>query len=128
MSSTSAWRSIFSELDSHFVLKNWALLLSGSDDVIATKVHNAVPGFVDAEAKERSLPISWRGERVDEVVQRFHHRLFGKVDRHASLAMTEERWLCSVLSPRAPDDNNLLYSVTARRLTADVAVQTLTLT
>ena len=76
-SSTSAWRSIFSELDSHFVLKNWALLLSGSDDVIATKVHNAVCDFVDAAAKERSLPNSWRGERVDEVVQRFHHRLSG---------------------------------------------------
>jgi len=79
--------------------------------------------FVDAEAKERRLPNSWRGERVDEVVQRFHHRLSGKVDRHAALAMTEERWLCSVLSPRAPDDNNLLYSVTARRLHADVVVQ-----
>ena len=102
MSSTSAWRSIFSELDSHFVLKNWALLLSGSDDVIATKVHNAVPGFVDAEAKERSLPISWRDERVDEVVQRFDHRLSGKVDRHAALAMTEKRrvgkWIATLHS------------------------------
>ena len=48
------------------------------------------------------------------------------MDRHAALAMTEERWLCSVLSPRAPDDNNLLYSVTARRLHADVVVKTLT--
>ena len=102
MSSTSAWRSIFSELDSHFVLKNWALLLSGSDDVIATKVHNAVCDFVDAAAKERSLPNSWRGESVDEVVQRFHHRLSGKVDRHAALAMTEKRrvgeWIATLCS------------------------------
>ena len=73
------------------MLENCAFHLSGSDVVIATKVHNAVPDFVDAEAKERSLPNSWRGERVDEVVQRFHHRLSGKVDRHAALAMTEKR-------------------------------------
>ena len=110
------------------MLENWAFHLSGSDVVIAPAVHHSMCDFVDAEAKKRSLPISWRGERVDEVVQRFHHRLSGKVDRHAALAMTEERWLCSVLSPRAPDDNNLLYSVTARRLHAEVAVQTLTLT
>ena len=54
-----------------------------------------MPDFVDAEAKERSLPNSWRGERVDEVVQRFHNQLFGKVDRHAALAMTEERRFCN---------------------------------
>ena len=73
------------------MLENCAFHLSGSDVVIATKVHNAVCDFVDAAAKERSLPNSWRGESVDEVVQLFHHRLSGKVDRHAALAMTEER-------------------------------------
>ena len=53
------------------------------DFVIATGVQHSVRDFVDAAAKERSLPNSWRGERVDEVVQCFHHRLSGKVDRHA---------------------------------------------
>ena len=104
MSSTSAWRSIFSELDSRSMLENWAFQLSRSEVVIATVVLNSVCDFVDAEAKERSLPNSWRGERVDEVVQRFHHRLSGKVDRHASLAMTY-----------------MVDYVTARGLTADVA-------
>ena len=65
------------------MLENWAFQLSRSEVVIATVVLNSVCDFVDAEAKERNLPNSWRGERVDEVVQRFHHRLSGKVDRHA---------------------------------------------
>ena len=126
MSSTSAWRSIFSELDSHFVLKNLALLLSGSDDVIATKVHNAVCDFVDAAAKERSLPNSWRGERVDEVVQRFHHRLSGKVDRHARDDREAEGLYIDRHAALAM--TYMVDYVTARGLTADVVVQTLTLT
>ncbi len=75
------------------MLENWVFHLSGSDFVIATVVHNPVCDFVVAEEKERSLPISWRGERVDQVVQRFHHRLFSEVDRHALLAMTVRSWL-----------------------------------
>ncbi len=37
------------------------------DFVIATGVQHSVREFVDAAAKELSLPIRWRGEGVDEV-------------------------------------------------------------
>ena len=49
------------------------------------------------------------------------------MDRHAALAMTEKRKVGNLLPRYALNDNNLLYSVTARRLTADVEVQALVL-
>jgi len=45
------------------------------------------------------------------------------MDRHATLARTEEWWVGNGSPLYARDDANLLFSVTARRLTADVAVQ-----
>ena len=47
------------------------------------------------------------------------------MDRHALLAMTEDWRFDKVFSRCTREDANPLFSVTARRLTADVAVQTL---
>ena len=52
-----------------YVEMQWLMLQQEQpeDFVIATGVQHSVREFVDAAAKELSLPIKWRGEGVDEV-------------------------------------------------------------
>ena len=52
-----------------YVEMQWLMLQQeqAEDFVIATGVQHSVREFVDAAAKELSLPIKWRGEGVDEV-------------------------------------------------------------
>jgi len=52
-----------------YVEMQWLMLQQEQpeDFVIATGVQHSVREFVDAAAKELSLPIRWRGEGVDEV-------------------------------------------------------------